>query len=173
MNSIGAYREICGRLSNAEYCRLYRQPALLHSGLDAGLAPIENGDSPTIDRLVLGDEPPASSAAQSRAEAFTVFMVPAVTKRPDQVGIGSGPASEVRINDRSLSAVHAVLERRGDGYQLRDADSAAGTQVNDQLLAPGERRALSSGDRIGLGCVDLIFLMPREFHLFVQRLFAK
>lgn len=172
MNTIGAYREICNRLSSADYCQLYRQPVLLHSTLQRSLVPIEDGDAPTIDRLVLGDEAAAGGTTRSRDEAFTVFMIPSVTTRPDQIGIGSGPASEVRIDDRSLSAVHAVLERRGGGYLLRDADSAAGTQVNDQLLAPGERRALSSGDRLGLACVDLIFLMPREFHLFVQRYFA-
>lgn len=64
--------------------------------------------------------------------------------------LGRSPLCNLLIEDGSVSRLHAVMERRGDGYLLRDMQSMNGTTVNGVrikvcLLATGDRIQLASG----------------------------
>ena len=49
---------------------------------------------------------------------------------PTPVLIGSGPACDVRLTDRSVSRRHAAVDPRGESLALRDLSSRNGTRVN-------------------------------------------
>jgi pSer/pThr/pTyr-binding forkhead associated (FHA) protein len=69
--------------------------------------------------------------------------------------IGRGPESDVRIRDESVSTNHATLLRKGSSWYVVDLRSANGTCVNGSRIA-GERE-LTSGSRIKLGSVEMVF----------------
>ena len=59
---------------------------------------------------------------------------------------------ELAVTDNpSVSPRHAYLTRRGQDVCLVDYDSACGTFVNGERLAPREERVLSDGDDVHLG----------------------
>ncbi len=52
-----------------------------------------------------------------------------VTENKSEFKLGRGHESEVRINDISVSRVHAILKCREDGFYLEDNKSKFGTLV--------------------------------------------
>ncbi|AFY96287.1 FHA domain-containing protein [Chamaesiphon minutus] len=68
---------------------------------------------------------------------------------PD-IDVSSFPCAEV------VSRVHANIRVEEDRYYIEDVGSANGTYINHNVLAKGNRHALRSGDRIGLGKGDLV-----------------
>ncbi len=91
--------------------------------------------------------------------ALIVFAVAAEGSADDAVSVGRGAAADVKIPDSRISKVHAIIERDAHtgSYTLRDAGSRNGTRLNDRVLVPGERAALSAGDRIALGPLAFSF----------------
>ncbi len=66
--------------------------------------------------------------------------------------IGRGARCEVRLDyDAFLSAEHAILARRPDGFVLRDAGSKNGTWVNWEKVRPATERRLDAGDLVLVG----------------------
>jgi hypothetical protein len=60
----------------------------------------------------------------------------------DRVRIGRGADNEVRLSDPSVSRNHAVIEREGGGWVIRDLGSTNGTRLDGErvprgVLAPG------------------------------------
>src|SRR5688500_7233220 len=47
-----------------------------------------------------------------------------------RTAIGRHPSNAIRLNDREVSKEHAVIERVGAGFVLRDLGSSNGTFVN-------------------------------------------
>jgi serine phosphatase RsbU (regulator of sigma subunit) len=77
----------------------------------------------------------------------------------DRVSIGRSPASDIVLADSHCSSCHAIIERAGEHYVIRDAGSKNGTFVNDvRLTAP---QVLSPGDEISLGSTTLRLDRPR------------
>lgn len=82
------------------------------------------------------------------------------TTRPPFVGgdapvvIGRAATCGLRLTDGGVSDRHAQIERRAEGYIIRDLDSANGVRVNGQRVT--ERR-LTGGDEIELGAVGFKF----------------
>ena len=70
------------------------------------------------------------------------------------VFIGRDATCTLRLTDGGVSDRHAQIERRADGYYLRDLDSANGVRVNAQRVT--EQR-LAGGDEIELGAGRLTF----------------
>ena len=63
--------------------------------------------------------------------------------------VGRGSVCEIRIDDDSMSRVHALLSRGADGvWVLEDAGAKNGTFVGGQQVS---RRSLGQGDEIQLG----------------------
>ena len=197
MPVVREFLDLCRESTLEVFCQQKPGPFLLLDLTARRLAPPES-NSPTIDRLLIGQElaaggPPLTShatsthvavrprterAAPGLGEGFQVYeLVPrGANSTPrnstPRVSIGSDSGCDVPIRDVSISAVHALVERRGDTYLVRDNDSTAGTQVNDRTLEPGEARPLAAGDRVTLGFVDFTFLLPVELYRFVRRLYG-
>ena len=66
----------------------------------------------------------------------------------DSVSLGRGPGVDFAIDDPCMSRKHAMLELRGDGFQIRDLGSTNGILVNGSLVQTTE---LKHGDRFELG----------------------
>jgi FHA domain len=72
--------------------------------------------------------------------------------------VGTLESNDVVVDADGVSRVHAVFERFGDAWCVRDLDSRNGTFVNGGRII-GER-ALHSGDEIVLGRLRLLFRGP-------------
>jgi hypothetical protein len=73
------------------------------------------------------------------------------------VTLGRGPDADVRIDDDSVSDVHARLEYDMGAWRLTDLDSTNGTGVEGVKLAPGVPTPLPYGATVRLGGVRLQF----------------
>jgi hypothetical protein len=69
--------------------------------------------------------------------------------------VGRDPSCDIVLNDSKCSRRHAIVEDGPAGMSIRDAGSANGIYVNGRKV---ERAALSAGDRIKLGEVQLRLL---------------
>ncbi|MBW7886213.1 MAG: FHA domain-containing protein [Caldilineaceae bacterium] len=87
----------------------------------------------------------------------------------DRCELGRSPLRDIVVADRTVSRLHAVIERQDERYLLRDAGSANGTFVNGQRLT--EPHLLQDRDTIGLGTPaarlryvdpDPTFIRPHE-----------
>ena len=69
--------------------------------------------------------------------------------------VGRGNEAHIRIDEASISRIHARLEARGDDWFVCDLDSRNGTFVGDERLqAP---RELADGDCLRFGDVEAVF----------------
>lgn len=73
-----------------------------------------------------------------------------------------GRQGDIVIEDSRCSRRHAQVEMSTDGGAVEDLGSTNGTQVNGARLAPGEKRALATGDKVSLGGFELTFALPGE-----------
>ena len=73
----------------------------------------------------------------------------------DELTLGRSADCAICIPHRSLSRVHARLERREGRFTITDLESKNGVRVNGE---PVDRRALRDGDRVQLGDVVLRFV---------------
>ena len=69
--------------------------------------------------------------------------------------LGRGQASDVVLEDRSVSRRHAVVTRRGGEVVLWDDRSLNGVRVNGERV---QQAVLGAGDAIALGDVQMRFL---------------
>ena len=76
----------------------------------------------------------------------------------DRLTIGTLESNDVVVDVEGVSRVHAVLERLGETWCVRDLGSRNGTFVNGGRIV-GER-ALHAGDEILLGRLRLMFHSP-------------
>lgn len=83
---------------------------------------------------------------------------PFVGRQP-QVAIGRIAGCELQLVEDGVSDRHAALDRRADGYYLRDLGSANGVRINGQLVAD---QRLATGDEIEIGSVRLRFEIVHE-----------
>lgn len=77
----------------------------------------------------------------------------------DEGIIGRDPGVDFPIEEYVISRRHAKLEKRDDGFYVKDIGSKNGTYVNNKLV--GEAR-LQDGDRMSLGTIVIIFRNPKE-----------
>ncbi|MFN8526948.1 MAG: FHA domain-containing protein [Chloroflexota bacterium] len=69
--------------------------------------------------------------------------------------IGRSLAAEVQLTDDRVSYQHARLEKRDDGWRIRDSVGSGGTSVNGERLSAD--RVLEDGDEIQVGETVLRF----------------
>lgn len=78
----------------------------------------------------------------------------------DRVTLGAADTNDVNVeSDRSISRLHAVFERIGGGWCVRDLGSRNGTFVNGERIL-GER-VLRHGDEIRAGATRFVFRAER------------
>ena len=73
----------------------------------------------------------------------------------DHVTIGRHPENAIQILDKVVSKEHAIVEKVGDRFVLRDLDSRNGTFVNQKRV---REAALRDQDEITLGSMRLLFV---------------
>jgi pSer/pThr/pTyr-binding forkhead associated (FHA) protein len=69
--------------------------------------------------------------------------------------IGRNPDNEIALGYGDVSRLHAVVERRDDGYWITDQQSRNGTVVNGIPIARAVR--LSPGDRVRIAGTEFVF----------------
>lgn len=74
----------------------------------------------------------------------------AIEIRAERVVVGRDKDVDVRINDKSVSRRHAVIERQDGGWLVSDQKSANGTFVNGTRVT---RALLSEGQKVQFGNV--------------------
>jgi pSer/pThr/pTyr-binding forkhead associated (FHA) protein len=74
---------------------------------------------------------------------------------PGSMRLGRGQASDVALDDPSVSRRHAVVTRRDDAVVLWDDRSLNGVLVNGERV---QHAALQDGDAIALGNVQMRFI---------------
>jgi FHA domain/zinc-ribbon domain len=69
---------------------------------------------------------------------------------------GRHPDSDIFLDDITVSRRHAIIERSGDGFTVRDAGSLNGTYVNRDRV---EKAELRTGDELQIGRFRLSFVL--------------
>lgn len=91
----------------------------------------------------------------SYLEVWKPDGVALVALEVDRVTVGNDPSNDVPIpSDRSVSRLHAVLERYATGWCIRDVGSANGTYLNGKRVL-GEHR-IQPGDDVRVGRSRLV-----------------
>ena len=72
----------------------------------------------------------------------------------ESLTIGRGDV-EIRVTDVGVSAKHTRIERRDNGFHIRDLSSNSGTFVNKKKITGSQR--LKSGDLIKIGKTEWTF----------------
>lgn len=158
--------DVHAALRREHFLAQHPYPFLVHAvGALTSLDPARVDDL-TTDRLLL--ERPRQSLGES------MLVAELAPKDPDQdiVTIGVAPSCDVILDDASVSKRHAWFESSGDTWRIWDDDSSAGTQVNSEPLQPRTPRALSSGDQITLGYVEVMFFTASAFYELIHGLYA-
>jgi pSer/pThr/pTyr-binding forkhead associated (FHA) protein len=72
----------------------------------------------------------------------------------DRLTIGRDPGSDVFLDHPAVSRSHAVVERRGDSFAVRDLQSRNGTWLGRQRVS---RATLADSDTLRIGPARLVF----------------
>jgi pSer/pThr/pTyr-binding forkhead associated (FHA) protein len=75
----------------------------------------------------------------------------------DRVSVGRAVSADVVLRHQSVSKFHAYFRLEKDTWQLSDAASKNGSQLNGIPLVDREPQPLRPGDRIRFGSIDVIF----------------
>src|SRR3954468_6048625 len=84
-----------------------------------------------------------------------------ITLDDERVTVGKSSTNLVSLeHDSTVSRVHAVLEKLGNAWSVRDVGSRNGTYLNGEKIAA--ERVLRSGDELRVGKSRLIFWEVKE-----------
>ena len=82
-----------------------------------------------------------------------------VTSDAACLSIGRAPACGLRLTEAGIGDQHAAIDRRRDGYFIRDLTASNGVHLNG--LAVTDQR-LTTGDEVELGAVRFVFEVVHE-----------
>jgi hypothetical protein len=165
MKPLANYVDTCLPVSEERFAKTCRSVFFVHSRVkDGALTPIEDTSSDTFSRLREVDKPQEDDPLVTVSFRIVEMEFPSRTRK---LSIGSSSSCDVQINDESVSRHHANMFAKDGVYTITDSDSALGTTLNGNLLKPGEVKQIRTGDRIRMGKVNLVFLLPAEFHRMV------
>ena len=74
--------------------------------------------------------------------------------KEDTFTIGRNPDSDILLDDITVSRQHAIIEKLGEEYLIKDMESLNGTYLNGKII---ELSKLSNGDRIQIGKYLFLF----------------
>ena len=74
--------------------------------------------------------------------------------KEDTFTIGRNPDSDILLDDITVSRQHAIIEKLGEEYLIKDLESLNGTYLNGKII---ELSKLSNGDRIQIGKYLFLF----------------
>ena len=125
-----------------------------HPELDPDVTRIETERD--FEATMLGSPIPVhlGESALPRVAVCTAGRTWEVTMEGDSLTIGRDAGSDILLDHPSVSRHHAVIERRGDAFVLRDLRSRNGTWVGRERI---ERVPLGDGDSAAIGRAQLVF----------------
>ncbi len=171
MKPLANYADACLPVSEERFAKTCRSVFFVHSKRkDGALTPVQDTSTDTFSRLREVDRP------QEDDPLITVSFRVIEIEFPSHSGklsIGSSSTCDVQVNDESVSRHHADLFVKDGEYSIADSESALGTTLNGDLLKPGEVKKIETGDRVRMGKVNLVFLLPAEFHRMVCGMFNR
>jgi hypothetical protein len=149
---------ICGRCGHqnpegANYCSSCGAPLVPSEETTLTLSAVEAHDleddlagyldelAPGVGLLVLRQGTVAGSSFRLEAPTTTV---------------GRHPKSDIFLDDITVSRRHAVIDRVGGGFTVRDAGSLNGTYVNRERV---DEASLHTGDELQIGRFRLSFVL--------------
>ncbi len=103
----------------------------------------------------LGERSERSTGGSSRASLKVVRGLQAGASYPlsaEAMTIGRSPQCDIFLNDMTVSRMHAVIEKEGSSFIIRDQNSYNGLWVNDLSV---ESKTLRDGDQIQVGSFTL------------------
>lgn len=126
-------------------------------------APGEPRDA-TVDRTMTQQVPLDWADHYAREYGNEPFLVlgPNTVGGADQVTIGRSRSCDVKIDNESVSKLHARLEFHANtgGYFIIDETSRNGTCINGQPLVAGVRMEVWAGAYVSFGDAVFVFLDP-------------
>lgn len=69
--------------------------------------------------------------------------------------VGRSPSADLKLDDPSVSRLHARIEMRDDGVYVEDLGSRNGTMVDGRAVAAPRR--LEPDEEVGVGAAALVF----------------
>ncbi len=114
------------------------------------------------DVLTVNLEPPSSSPVFNLRALGPTFVLSITLPPAGAVTLGRSPEADVKLDDPSVSRMHARLRIVGAGVSIEDLGSANGTNVGSRVLRRGEAAAFEPGHAATLGAVTLVLSLGRE-----------
>lgn len=126
---------------------------------------------PGEQKVITAVQFPGKAEAGSESVVFEVKKQSksALVAKMPEVRIGSGGGNDVVLPDASVAASHAWLQQSDEGWKLVDGGGETGTFVDGRKLEPQTPELLTSGAKLKLGKVELLFLLPNALAEFVTR----
>jgi pSer/pThr/pTyr-binding forkhead associated (FHA) protein len=96
-------------------------------------------------------------SAQVKNTEGDAWLVVDVALVDGQITIGRKPGSAIELPFPAVSACHARLFRRDDGYHIEDLDSANGTHLGQRRLLPRTALPIVAGEVIDVAGIGVRF----------------
>jgi ABC transport system ATP-binding/permease protein len=108
----------------------------------------------------MGKEPPVFDVKEPTLVINTPTGAQKFDISKDIITIGRDPASDIAIDDQEVSRNHAKIERKPDGYEIKDLGSTNGLTFENERI---DHKELANGDVLWLTkSVSITYLMPEE-----------
>ena len=120
-------------------------------GVDLAETPEKGEGLSTADQAAVDALPPGSALLVVRRgpNSGSRFLLDS-----DVTTAGRHPASDIFLDDVTVSRRHAEFLRAGDGFSVRDVGSLNGSYVNRERI---DEAALSGGDEVQIGKYRLVY----------------
>jgi len=112
-------------------------------------------------RTLTATPPSATTPVTAGAEALAYTLAPKDSTK-DQVTLGRNPICDIVINDGTVSMLHLVFMRSGDGWTVQDSGSRNGSSLSGSPLESGKPKLLISTARLMAGSVAFSFYEPKD-----------
>jgi hypothetical protein len=143
-------------------------PSELTTTLHLGLRTASDSPAGALDEFLATVSAPDRSIIEEIAQSAEKAMV--IINRGSNLGsrflitaqgasIGRSSASDVFLDDVTVSRSHAKIESSPSGFLLKDSGSLNGTYVNNVSVT---EQVLHSGDQIQIGKFHLLFVSGRK-----------
>lgn len=146
-------REAARALSSTEFCARWPRPFLVSE------PETRRRRRPATDCDAFASTEDPEGEVTSIAAIFTLESADGHV-----VSVGRGPRSDVRIDVRAVSRLHALLREVDGRWFIADASSRNGTRLRGQTLPSGAVREVCDSDAIEFGRVPFRFVLPATLH---------
>jgi hypothetical protein len=163
---IETMREQVLNLSATEFELMFPSPVLVAAIVKQGK--LVRPDTTNATHLFLSPvDPDQAEEPFIPSLSFTPIHKPLIDDVEPWVRIGRTTASQVVINDYTVSKEHARMLMRPRRYRLEDTNSRNGTWIDDTQLRPFQPVELGSGQLVRLGRQSFTFFSATDFRSFI------